>query len=101
MDELLQDPNLTLVFPDLAAMDMAGDFLCSFVEMRGRDGAGRYLRELQRHVTFYSQSMSSNVRIVAGGDADAGVVDAAMARQYSKDGARFTLSIRATARRTG
>ncbi len=25
-DELLQDPNLTLVFPDLAAMDMAGDF---------------------------------------------------------------------------
>lgn len=86
-DELLQDPNLTLVFPDLAAMDMAGDFLCSFVEMRGRDGAGRYLRELQRHVTSYSQSMSSNVRIVAGGDADAGVVDAAMARQYSKDGA--------------
>ncbi len=55
--------------------------------MRGRDGAGRYLRELQRHVTSYSQSMSSNVRIVAGGDADAGVVDAAMARQYSKDGA--------------
>ena len=70
-DELFQDPNLTLVFPDLAAMDMAGDFLCSFVEMRGRDGAGRYLRELQRHVTSYSQSMSSNVRIVAGGDADA------------------------------
>lgn len=86
-DDLLRDPNLTLVFPDLASMDMAGDFLCSFVEMRGSEAAGRYLRELQRHVTSYSQSMSSNVRIVAGGDANAGVVDAAMARQYSKDGA--------------
>lgn len=86
-DDLLRDPQLKLVFPDLASMDMAGDFLCSFVEMRGSEAAGQYLRELQRHIVSYSQSMSSNVRVVAGGDANAAVVDAAMARQYSKDGA--------------
>lgn len=86
-DDLLTDPMLRLAFPDLASMDMAGDFLCSFVEMKGVDAAGLYLRALQSHVAAYSKSMSVSVRRVASGEADIGVVDAAMARQYKHDGA--------------
>lgn len=84
-DDLLTDAQLSIVFPDIAAMDMAGDFLCSFVESKGRDNAVLYLRELQSHVAVYSKSMSVAVRRVATGEADVGVVDAATARQYVDD----------------
>ena len=46
-DDLLTDPEMVLAFPDLASMDMAGEFLCSFVEMRGIEDSERYLRSLQ------------------------------------------------------
>ena len=86
-DDLLTDPEMVLAFPDLASMDMAGEFLCSFVEMRGIEDSERYLRSLQGHVSSYSKSMSANVRRVASGEADMGVADAAVARQYRHDGA--------------
>ncbi len=86
-DDLLRDPAMTIAFPDLASMDMAGDFLCSLVEMKGEAAVGLYLRSLQRHVSVYSKSMAANVRRVASGETNAGVVDAAMARQYRHDGA--------------
>lgn len=86
-DDLIRDPELALVFPDLAAMDMAGDFLCTFVEMKGADATGQYLRSVQHHVASYAKSMSADVRLVAAGEVNAGVVDGAMARQYSQDGA--------------
>lgn len=86
-DDLLTDPEMSLAFPDLASMDMAGEFLCSFVEMRGMDESERYLRSLQSHVAAYSKSMSANVRRVASGEADMGVADASVARQYRNDGA--------------
>ena len=57
-DDLLTDPQMLLAFPDLAAMDMAGEFLCSFVEIKGLDESERYLRALQSHVASYSKSMS-------------------------------------------
>lgn len=85
-DDLLADSQVRIVFPDLASMDMAGDFLCSFVEMRGLELTGLYLRALQNHVVMYAQSTSAIVRRVASGDADVGVVDAAMARQFRQDG---------------
>ena len=78
---------MLLAFPDLAAMDMAGEFLCSFVEIKGLDESERYLRALQSHVASYSKSMSVNVRRVASGEADIGVADASSARQYRNDGA--------------
>lgn len=86
-DDLLTDPGMVLAFPDLASMDMAGEFLCSFVEMRGMEDSARYLSSLQSHVAAYSKSMSVNVRRVASGEADMGVADASVARQYYKDGA--------------
>lgn len=86
-DDLLTDPQMLLAFPDLAAMDMAGEFLCSFVEMKGLDESERYLRALQSHVASYSKSMSVNVRRVASGEADIGVADASSAKQYRNDGA--------------
>ncbi len=86
-DDLMRDPELTVVFPDLAAMDIAGDFLCTLVEIKGLDNAGQYLRDIQRRVPSYSKSMSASVRLVAAGEANAGVVDGAMARQYRRDGA--------------
>jgi len=86
-DDLLTDPQMLLAFPDLAAMDMAGEFLCSFVEIKGLDESERYLRALQSHVASYSKSMSVNVRRVASGEADIGVADASSARQYRNDGA--------------
>ena len=64
-DDLLTDPGMVLAFPDLASMDMAGEFLCSFVEMRGMEDSERYLSSLQSHVAAYSKSMSVNVRRVA------------------------------------
>lgn len=85
-DDLLTNPQIRIVFPDLAAMDMAGDFLCSFVEMRGLEQTGLYLRTLQNHVTAYSQSTSAIVRRIASGDADIGISDAAIARQFRQDG---------------
>ena len=86
-DDLLTDPDMSLAFPDLASMDLAGDFLCSFVEVRGLADSERYLRTLQGHVPAYSKSMSVNVRRVASGEADIGVADASSARQYRNDGA--------------
>ena len=86
-DDLRYREGLSVAFPDLAAMDLAGDFLCSFVEVKGQDAAGQYLRELQGRVMMYSKSMSANARSVAGGDADVGVIDGVTARQYDKDGA--------------
>lgn len=88
-DDLLTDPQITIAFPDLASMDMAGDFLCSFVEMRGSELTGLYLRALQSHITFYSKSMSAIARRVAGGEADVGVIDGTMARQFRSDGVPF------------
>ncbi len=86
-DDLLRDPMLTIAFPDLASMDMAGDFLCSLVEVNGSEEAGLYLRALQSHVAAYSKSMASSVRRVASGEVNLGVVDAVTARQYRQDGA--------------
>lgn len=86
-DDLLRDPTLTIAFPDLASMDIAGDFLCSLVEIHGSEKTGLYLRALQSHVAAYSKSMASSVRRVASGEVNLGVVDAAMARQYRQDGA--------------
>ena len=85
-DDLLTDPLLRVVAPDLASMDMAGDFLCSFVEMRGKEQTELYLKTLQSHVILYSKTMSPIVRRVASGDADVGIVDAVTARQYRQDG---------------
>ncbi|MCH4166273.1 MAG: extracellular solute-binding protein [Megasphaera sp.] len=90
-DDLLTDFQLTLVFPDLASMDIAGDFLCSIVESRGLEETGLYLKELQTHVAVYSKSMSTGARRVASGEADMGVLDAATARQYSMDGAPLVI----------
>lgn len=86
-DDLLRDPMLTVAFPDLASMDMAGDFLCSLVEINGSEETGLYLRALQSHVAAYSKSMASSVRRVASGEVNLGVVDAVTARQYRQDGA--------------
>lgn len=86
-DDLLQDPLMTVIFPDLASMDMAGDFLCSMVEVDGLEKTGLYLRALQPHIAAYSKSMASSVRRVASGEIQVGIVDAAMARQYRRDGA--------------
>lgn len=86
-DDLLRDPTLTVAFPDLASMDMAGDFLCSLVEIHGSEETGLYLRALQSHVAAYSKSMASSVRRVASGEVNLGVVDATTARQYRQDGA--------------
>lgn len=85
-DDLLTDPTLQVAFPDLAATDMAGDFLCSFVEVKGTEAAGLYLKALQSHISMYSKVMAANVRRVAGGEADIGIVDGATARQYRQDG---------------
>ncbi|MCH4179076.1 MAG: extracellular solute-binding protein [Megasphaera sp.] len=86
-DDLLTDSQLTLVFPDLASMDIAGDFLCSFVEARGLEETALYMKELQTHIAVYSKSMTTGARRIAGGEADMGVIDAATARQYRTDGA--------------
>lgn len=85
-DDLLTDPQIRIVAPDLAAMDMAGDFLCSFVETKGLEQTSLYLRTLQNHVVLYSKTMSPIVRRVASGDTDVGIVDAVTARQYRQDG---------------
>lgn len=90
-DDLLTDSQLALVFPDLASMDIAGDFLCSIVESRGLEETSLYLKELQNHVAVYSQSMSTSARRVASGEADMGVLDAATARQYNMDGAPIVI----------
>lgn len=82
---LIIDPEARLAFPDLAATDMASDYLCSFIEARGAGAALPYFKEIQRHVPVYSKSMSLSVRRVALGEADMGVVDAVTARQYAKD----------------
>lgn len=84
-DDLLTDPNLVLAFPDLAATDLAGDFLCSYVEMSGTEASSRYFKALQTHVASYAKSMTPIVRRVAAGEADVGVADAATARQYLND----------------
>ena len=83
--DLLTDPSMVLAFPDLAATDMAGDFLCSFVEVAGTAESGRYFKALQVHVAAYAKSMSPIVRRVAAGEADVGVADAATVRQFLKD----------------
>lgn len=88
-DDLITDPQINIAFPDLASMDMAGDFLCSLVEMRGTELTGLYLRAVQSHVALYSKSMSAIARRIAGGEADVGVIDAAMARQFRSDGVPF------------
>lgn len=90
-DDLLTDPQLRLSFPDLGATDLAGDFLSSFIEMRGLEDSQRYFRTLQTHISGYSKSMAANVRRVAGGEVDMSVADAAMARQYHHDGAPIYL----------
>lgn len=88
-DDILADPQLTLAFPDLASMDIAGDWLCSLVEMKGTELTGLYLRAVQGHVASYSKSMSAIARRIASGEADVGVIDAAMARQFRSDGIPF------------
>lgn len=88
-DDLLTDSQLSLVFPDLASMDIAGDFLCSFVESRGLEETALYMKELQTHIAVYSKSMSTGARRIASGEADMGVIDAATAWQYQKDGAHI------------
>lgn len=90
-DDLLTDPQLRIVFPDLGATDLAGDFLCSFVEIHGREDSQRYLQTLQTHISSYAKSMAANVRRAAGGEVDIGVADAATARQYRHDGAPIYL----------
>jgi len=84
-NSVLLDPEMRLAFPDLAATDIATDFLCTFVEARGQEEAQKYLKDLQRHVTVYSKSTSLSARRVILGEADIGVTDAVTARQYVRD----------------
>jgi iron(III) transport system substrate-binding protein len=84
-ESLLGDPEARIAFPDLAATDIAGDFLCSFVEVHGQDNSLQYFKNLQRHITAYSKSMSLVARRVASGESELGVVDAVTARQYVND----------------
>lgn len=86
-NDLLADPDVRIAFPDLAATDIAGDFLCTFVEIYGQENAMRYFKNIQRHVAVYSKSMTPAVWRVASGEADVGVVDAVTARQLVKDAA--------------
>lgn len=89
--DLLTDPQMVLAFPDLAATDMAGDYLCSFIEVHGIEETGRYYRALQGHVSSYTKSMSAIVRRVAAGEAHVGVADALTARQFEKEKAPIVI----------
>ena len=84
-DDLLSDPDMRLAFPDMAATDMAGDFLCTFVETRGQEAAAVYFKQLQRHIPGYSNTFMPIVRRVAAGEADVGVADAITVRQYIQE----------------
>ena len=76
---------MVLAFPDLAATDMAGDFLCSYVEIAGTAEASRYFKALQPHIASYAKTMSPIVRRVAAGEADMGVASAMTVRQFLRD----------------
>lgn len=84
-NDLLTDPEMVLAFPDLAATDMAGDFLCSYVEVAGTAEASRYFKALQPHIASYAKTMSPIVRRVAAGEADMGVASAMTVRQFLRD----------------
>ena len=83
----LTDSNMVISFPDLAATDIAGSFLCEYVELHGQERAELYFRSLQTRIGAYSKTMAPVMHRVAGGEAQAGVVDAVTARQYRFDGA--------------
>lgn len=85
--DLLTDANMVISFPDLAATDIAGSFLCEYVELHGQERAELYFRSLQTRIGAYSKTMAPVMHRVAGGEAQAGVVDAVTARQYRFDGA--------------
>jgi len=87
--DLLTDANMVISFPDLAATDIAGSFLCEYVELHGQERAELYFRSLQTRIGAYSKTMAPVMHRVAGGEAQAGVVDAVTAGvEDANDGAQ-------------
>ena len=85
--DLLTDSTMVISFPDLAATDIAGDFLCEYVEQHGTERSALYFRSLQERIGSYTKTMTPIMHRVAGGEAQVGVVDAVTAEQYRFDGA--------------
>lgn len=89
--DIVKQTNCRILFPDLAATDMAGDFLCTLVEMQGRDNTAAYLRRIQQQRISYAKTWAINVRRVAGGEVDLAVVDESNAAQYQAEGAPLVI----------
>ena len=85
--DLLTDSTISISFPDLAATDIGGDFLCEFVEVHGSERSALYFRSLQERIGTYSKTMAPVMHRVASGEVQVGIIDALTERQYRFDGA--------------
>ncbi|EGS33313.1 ABC transporter substrate-binding protein [Megasphaera sp. UPII 135-E] len=90
-EDLIVENKVRIAVPDFAATDMAGDLLCTLVEVNGIQKMKTYLQAIQQNSVSYAKTLSISARRVASGEVDIGVVDGSHARQYQKDGAPMVI----------